>query len=73
MAGPVGFGPTAYSLGGIDVNDYLEFLRFEMGRTEGTIGVHDLYISVQSFAKPKGFPYFEYYQWNIGIPSNTEI
>jgi hypothetical protein len=22
---------------------------------------------VQSFAKPKGFPYFGFYQWNIGI------
>jgi hypothetical protein len=22
---------------------------------------------VQSFSKPKGFPYFGYYQWNIGI------
>jgi site-specific recombinase XerD len=44
MAGRVGFGPTTYSLGGIDVNDYLDFLRFEMGRTEGTVEVHRLYV-----------------------------
>lgn len=22
---------------------------------------------IQNFAKPKGFPYFGYYQWNLGI------